>query len=72
MCLDIIFITKHAWVISAEDKLILFFLFNPENSIWHFMQGDNLHEMSILFYDKKLEGKIKMLSAEVTSVKSED
>ena len=39
------------WVKSADDKFI-FFLFFPENRIWHFMQivstGDNLHEMSIL------------------------
>ena len=36
--------------ISADDKLRIFFLFLPENRIWHFMQivsiGDNLHEMS--------------------------
>ena len=36
------------WANSA-DKLVTFFLFFPENRIWHFMQivsiGDNLHEM---------------------------
>ena len=26
------------WTNSADDKLILFFLFFPENKIWHFMQ----------------------------------
>ena len=34
---------------SATDKLIIFFLFSPENRILRFMQidsiGDNLHEM---------------------------
>ena len=38
------------WAFSADDKLMIFFLFFPENRIWHFMQivslGDNLHEMS--------------------------
>ena len=38
------------WANSADDKLLIFFLFSPENRIWHFMQivsiGDNLHEMS--------------------------
>ena len=35
---------------SVDDKLMMFFLFFPENRIWYFMQiismGDNLHEMS--------------------------
>ena len=35
---------------SADEKLVIFFLFLTENRIWHFMQivsiGDNLHEMS--------------------------
>ena len=26
------------WINSADDKLIIFFLFFPENRIWHFMQ----------------------------------
>ena len=34
----------------AEDKLMIVFLFFPENRLLHFMQivslGDNLHEMS--------------------------
>ena len=38
------------WTNSADDKLMIIFLFFPENRIWHFMQivsiGDNLHEMS--------------------------
>ena len=42
---------------SADDKMMLFFLFFPENRIWHFMQivslGDNLHEMSNpVFWEK--------------------
>ena len=37
---------------------VIFFLFFPENRIWHFMQivsnGDNLHEMSNpVFWEKK-------------------
>ena len=35
---------------SADDKLMLFYLFFLENKIWHFMQivsiEDNLHEVS--------------------------
>ena len=38
------------WTNSADDNLMIFFLFFPESRIWHFMQtvfiGDNLHEMS--------------------------
>ena len=38
------------WTNSADDKLVAYSLFFPENSIWHFMQivsiGDNLLEMS--------------------------
>ena len=38
------------WAFSADDKLMIYFLFFPENRIRHFMQivssGDNLHEMS--------------------------
>ena len=42
---------------SADDKLMIFFLFFPANRIRHFMQivslGDNLHEMSIpVFWEK--------------------
>ena len=37
--------------IFSRQHTEIFFLFFPENSIWHFMQivsnGDNLHEMSI-------------------------
>ena len=31
---------------SADDKLVIFFLFFLENKIWHFMQIVNLHEVS--------------------------
>ena len=46
------------WAFSADDKLMIFFLFFPENRIWHFMQivslGDNLHEMSNpVFWENK-------------------
>ena len=46
------------WAFSADDKMMLFFLFFPENRIWHFMQivslGDNLHEMSNpVFWEKE-------------------
>ena len=38
------------WSDSADDKLMIFFLFFLGNRIWHFMQivslGDSLHEMS--------------------------
>ena len=45
------------WAFSADDRLMIFFLFFPENRIWHFMQivslGDNLHEMSYpVFWEK--------------------
>ena len=37
------------WADSADNKLMIFFLFSLENRIWHFMQivslGDNLHEV---------------------------
>ena len=40
----------HFWANSAEDTLVICFLFFTENMIRHFMQtvffGDNLHEMS--------------------------
>ena len=38
------------WANSADDNLVIVFLFCPEKMIWHFMQivsnGDNLHETS--------------------------
>ena len=38
------------WADSADDKLMIFFLYFLANRIWHFMQsvssGDNLHEVS--------------------------
>ena len=56
------------WANLADNKLVIFFLFFPENRIWHFMQivsiGDNLHEMSKLFSGKKNKKNISMLSAE--------
>ena len=56
------------WALSADDKLMIFFLFFPVNRIWHFMQivswGDNLHEMSNPVFWEKQEKYFKMLSAE--------
>ena len=56
------------WAFSADDKLMIFFLFFPENRIWHFMQivslGDNLHEMSNSVFWEKYEKYFKMSSAE--------
>ena len=44
------------WDNSTDNTLRIVFLFFLENRIWHFMQivstGDNLHEMSNLFYWK--------------------
>ena len=46
------------WAYSADNKLMTFFLFFPENRFWHFMQigsnGDNLHEMSKPFFMGKI------------------
>ena len=46
------------WAYSADNKLMIFFLFFPENKIWHFMQivstGDNLHEMSKPVFREKI------------------
>ena len=40
------------WANLADDKLMLFFLFFPENKSWHLMQIvpyiDTLHEMTNL------------------------
>ena len=56
-CLCRILTFTTLWAFSADDKMMLFFLFFPENRIWHFMQivslGDNLHEMSNpVFWEK--------------------
>ena len=41
------------WANSADNKLMFVFLFFPENRIQHFMQGDNLQEMSNpVFWEK--------------------
>ena len=55
-------ITAHT-TLWADDKLIIFFLFFPENRLWHFMQivSYNLHEMpNPIFWEKYF----KMSSAE--------
>ena len=45
------------WANLADEKLMIFFVFFPENIIWHVMQivsnGDNLHEMSNPVSEKK-------------------
>ena len=43
--------------LSSDDILKYFFLFFPENRIWHFMQivsnGENLHELlNAVFWEK--------------------
>ena len=54
---------------SADDKLTVFFLFLPENRIWHFVQivsiRDNLHVMSKPGFLEKEEKYFNMLSAEI-------
>ena len=40
------------WANSADVKLMILFLFFPENSIWHFMKEDNLHEMPNPIFQK--------------------
>ena len=55
--------------ISADDKLMNFFLFIPRKRIWNFMQivstGDNLHEISNpVSWEKNQKKKINMSSAE--------
>ena len=45
------------WAYSADDKLLIVFLFFPENRLWHFMwiarEGNSWHEMSASFLEKK-------------------
>ena len=46
------------WANSADDKLMIFFLFFSENRLWPFMQivskWDNLHQRSkLIFWEKK-------------------
>ena len=42
----------------------IFFLFFPENRLWHFMQIDNLHEMSMPISEKNKKNIIHFLFAE--------
>ena len=50
-------ISDPLWANSADDKLVVFFLFFWENMLWHFMQivslGDNLHEMPKPIFSEK-------------------
>ena len=55
--------TAGPWINLADENLMIFMLFPPENKLWHFMQtvslGDNLHEMSKhIFYQKKKKKSI--------------
>ena len=51
------------WASSANDKLVIFFLFFLENRFCHFMQvvsnGDNLHEMLNSFSGKNKKNILK-------------
>ena len=53
----------------ADDKLMMLFLFFPENRFWHFMQivsyGDNLHGMSNPVFWEKYEKYFRLSSAEI-------
>ena len=53
------FTTLHAN--SADDKLIVFFIFFPENRVWHIMQivslGDNLQDVSNPIFLVKIRKK---------------
>ena len=45
--------TLHAGKNFQQWHFEIFFLIFLENRIWHFMQGDNLHEVSgPIFYEK--------------------
>ena len=54
---------------SANNKLIIFFLFSQENRIQHSMQtvssGGSLHEMSNFIFWEKEEKYFKMSSVEI-------
>ena len=51
------------WANSADDKLMIVFLFFPENRVWHFEHivsiGDNLHELSKPSFCEKKKRKEK-------------
>ena len=47
------------WANSAEDKLMIFFLFFPENRFVNYFFGDNLYEMSKHVFWKKKFKKLK-------------
>ena len=61
----IIFTT--VWTNSAEDKLMIIFLFYPQNRLWYFMQTVSLTvcmKCQILFSGKNKKKYFKMSSAE--------
>ena len=53
------------WAYSADNKLMLFFLFFPENRIWHYMQTSPMETIymkcQILFSMKKKKKKMGKL-----------
>ena len=61
------------WANSADNNLVILFLFFPENRIWHFMQtvsiGDNLHEISNPVFCQKKKKKKKKKKMETICMK---
>ena len=64
------------WANSADDKLVLFFLFFPENRLWHLKQRvsleDSLHEMLQPIFWWNYGKYFKMLSAETLTQRAND
>ena len=68
------------WAYSADDKLIIFFLFFPENMLWHFIQIVFCSKLSsvetictkcqILFSRKTKNKNFKLSSAEIFTQRS--
>ena len=67
-------ITAH-WANSADNKLMIFYLFFPENRIWYCMHivstGDNLHEMPNPDFWEKLDKYFIMSSPEIFTQSAE-
>ena len=54
------------WAFSAENKLMIFFLFFPENRIWHFMQ---IKETICMKCQILFSGKIRKIFQSVVCLK---
>ena len=52
------------WTKSEDNKLVIFFLFFPENRIWHFMQIVSIAWNIKFYFLEKLRKYFKMSSAE--------